>query len=980
MFRRVMCCVIAVWLSLTSVAWAEDSYFRVRWNELKITDGELPVYKPANDNWPLRQQIMRVTPFVVLDAPGEAYLQRGDLWSNVLDVNDSEAKPVFLAVRSSVKQDVTGRFFMPKPDGQGLVVLKFQIAANSATKEAARLFQVAKIEHFERLLNAGRPGAAWFRYQAQTARKTLGALSKDEEEMLRSVTRFGEWQQRSTDDLDRSYELFSGGRAVSENLQLDRDLLFPRNNTVVGKLVPLESITGITVKEIDWQPLIKEQKPKLDVLANVIPADQHVLFFPTFAAAMNVADEAKLQGTSILRHTELSAQDTHLVQRYERQLGLSLSTLGRVVGPKFVASVAITGSDPYLASGTDVAVLFETPQPTVFAGLLLTKIRLDVVANTEAKPVEGIVDGIKYVGLRSLDRTICSYIAELDQVVVVTNSLAQLKQLAAVRASKAAAIASLPEFVFFRQRYLIGDAAESALLFISDATIRRWCGPRWRIASSRRVRDAAVLLQIQAANLDAIVTGKELKPGAVTSDLPTSQQNLDVQLTTNGVMSPSLGRFDFLTPISELTFDSVTVSERDAYQRWRDGYQRNWSGAFDPIALRIGSDDKSLSADLSIMPLILNSEYQTFLQIVAGAKLKANSGDPHDTLAHVVVAINPKSPLIQQANQFLAGMLAGSLGGRLGADKPLDPLGWLGESIAIYADHDEFWTDLNKLAPADRLRKLREDGYRVPSALRIEVRQPLKLALFLTAVRSFIQQSGPGLTRWDTLNHLDQPYVKVSSARRGTQGLEEFDNVRLYYSTIGDGLVLTPNENVMKRAIERELVRNPIKPDDEKPADAKAATSTEPTAKRPSIEVAKPTDTASGWLGESLALQFDREFSNFLGSWGELDPRETAQANSWNNLSILNEWKRRFPDRDPVEVHRQAWGVELICPGGGKYFWNDEWQTMESTIFGFPGSPKIPPPSPAPLFPFAKANFGITFELGGLRSRIHLQRDQPAAK
>ena len=978
MIRRFVLFVVVAWLSTKSNLMAEDSFFRVRWNELKIVDGEFPTYKNANDDWPLRQQLMRVLPFVVLDEAGEAYLQRGDLWSNVLDPKDPEAKPVFVAIRSSAKKDVTGRLFMPKPDGNGLLALKFQIAASSAKRDAARTFQMAKIEHFERLLASNSPGAAWFRYQSKVAQNALDKTTKEEGELLAQITRTNEW--RRSDDLDRSYELFSGGRAISENLQLDREMLFPRTNTEDGKLVPLDSITGITVKEMDWQALIKEAKPQLDILANVIPAHQHVLFFPTFAAAMKVADEAKLQGTSILRHTELAAQDTHLVQRYERQLGLSLSSLGRVIGPQLVGSVAITGGDPYFASGTDVAVLFETPQPAVFASLLLAKIRIDVATNSEAKPVEGIVDGIKYVGVRSLDRTICSYLAEIDQAVVVTNSLSQLKQLAAVRTGKAAAIASLPEFVFFRQRYQIGDAAESALLFISDATIRRWCGPRWRIASSRRVRDAAVLLQLQAANLDAIVTGKELKPGVVTSELPTSQQNLDVQLTSNGVMSPSLGRFDFLTPISELTFDSVTVSEREAYQRWRDGYQRNWSGAFDPIALRIGSDEKSLSADLSIMPLILNTEYQLFLQIVAGAKLKPNSGDPHDAISHVVVAINPKSPLIQQANQFLAGMLAGSLGGRLGADKPLDPLGWLGESIAIYADRDEFWSELNKLTQVDRLRKLRENGYRIPAAVRIEVRQPLKLALFLTAVRSFIQQSGPGLTRWDTMNHLEHPYVKVSAARRGAQGLDEFDNVRLYYSTIGDGLVLTPNENVIKRAIERELASNPIKPDDEKPADTKSATPQDSPAKKTPSEVAKSEGLANGWLGESMALQFDRELSNFLWSFGDVDLRQMAQTNSWNNLPILNEWKRRFPDRDPIEVHRRAWGVELICPGGGKYVWSDEWQTMESTVFGSPGSPKMPAPSPAPLLPFAKANFGITFELGGLRSRIHLERDQPVAK
>jgi hypothetical protein len=43
----------------------------------------------------------------------------------------------------------------------------------------------------------------------------------------------------------------------------------------------------------------------------------------------------------------------------------------------------------------------------------------------------------------------------------------------------------LPEYKFFRSRSERGED-ETAFLLLSDATIRRWTGPRWRIASSRR--------------------------------------------------------------------------------------------------------------------------------------------------------------------------------------------------------------------------------------------------------------------------------------------------------------------------------------------------------------------------------------------------------------------------------------------------------------------------------------------------------------
>ena len=51
--------------------------------------------------------------------------------------------------------------------------------------------------------------------------------------------------------------------------------------------------------------------------------------------------------------------------------------------------------------------------------------------------------------------------------------------------------------------------------------------------------------------------------------------------------------------------EEVTKTEADAYQAWRDGYQRNWNWAFDPIGLRISLGKQKLGADLTIMPLIL---------------------------------------------------------------------------------------------------------------------------------------------------------------------------------------------------------------------------------------------------------------------------------------------------------------------------------------------------------------------------------------
>ena len=116
------------------------------------------------------------------------------------------------------------------------------------------------------------------------------------------------------------------------------------------------------------------------------------------------------------------AEDAGVVERYQRQLGLPLSTLARLLGPSLVKSVALTGSDPSFPLGTDVAVLLETPQPAMLGNLLLGRIAMAAGDVKDAKAVGGTIDGLAYQGFVSPDRSLSSYVAQLDGAVVVTNS------------------------------------------------------------------------------------------------------------------------------------------------------------------------------------------------------------------------------------------------------------------------------------------------------------------------------------------------------------------------------------------------------------------------------------------------------------------------------------------------------------------------------------------------------------------------------
>jgi hypothetical protein len=918
-----------IFLALScSVALAEDAYYHVPLSSLTITEGSLPPrFEWKGRGWEMADALR---PYAVLDAEGEAFVSGPALqpWGPPGPAFQS----TFLGMRAPNGASLTGRLFVPKPDLSGMVALKFKVDAAAEQGDRKQGFLQAKEDFYRRLHERNIPGGAWFRHQeAEAAKARGGTPSPGTANPPFNPRRRPAWD----DGYDSTYDLFSGGRALSENLQLDRVLAPAATNSA---LVALTNLTGITVREMDWKALLQNRKPVLDALAAHIPFDQHALFFASFEAMSRWIDEADQDGTPVLQMYEPRAEDANSRGRYQKQLCLELNELSRLIGPKVIASVAFTGSDPYLRTGSDVAALYETDSPGVLMTLVQARQAVAQQANPAVKSVKGEVDGVAYSGVVTEDRSISSYVAALEHVVLVSNSRAQLERLIRVANGNIPSLASQDEYLCFRQKYPTSEPGETGFLVLSDATIRRWCGPRWRIANSRRTRAVAVLAELQAAHLDELAAGK-VKPGCIATNLPEVG---DVLLSSRGVFSPTYGTLEFLTPILEVPMTQVTQPEADAYRRWRDGYQQNWSGFFDPIAIRFSMQPQRLSAEVCVMPLIAGSQYREFINISIGAHIATDAGDPHpEALGHLALAINSQSQPVRESGNFLGGF---------SPSLKANPLGWLGQCLAIYADQDPFWAELTK---ADKSADFLEKNYpRLPLALWLQVKNPLGVTAFLTSVRAYVEQSAPRMTSWENLDYNGQAYVKIT-APEPTEAEGAVKNLCIYYAVTPNSLVVTLSEAVLKRALDRQRTRLADK--------GNTATNS----------VAVPTNA---WLGSNLCLRVDQSFVPALESLFRDEFRPAQQRLAWSNLPILNEWKRLYPALDPVKLHEQFWHTTLVCPGGGRYVWNDQWHTMESTIYGHPAQPKPGPEKLLPIANVTNANLGLTFENQGLSAKVVLER------
>lgn len=91
------------------------------------------------------------------------------------------------------------------------------------------------------------------------------------------------------------------------------------------------------------------------------------------------------------------------------------------------------------------------------------------------------------------------------------------------------------------------------------------------------------------------------------------------------------------------------------------------------------------------------------------------------------------------------------------------------------------------------------------------MKDSLKLTLFLGAVRSFIEQSSPGLTQWETLNYEGIPYVRVKQAEFGlTAGARRsiLKDWALYYSATPEAVTVSLREDVLHRLLARLKLRS----------------------------------------------------------------------------------------------------------------------------------------------------------------------------
>lgn len=679
--------------------------------------------------------------------------------------------------------------------------------------------------------------------------------------------------------------------------------------------VAIADLPGITLPTVTWGDLPPIDST-VDPSASIIPEDQHAVFAADLTTLLETVDSLDHVSTPVQSLMEEAATDARIADRYRHQLTLDSSDLTKVLGPTVIERVAITGHDPFLRSGTDLAVIF-TPKQRLLLLAALTARHASAIAKDHAIRVQGEIDHIPWTGVVTADRSVCSYVAEIANQVVVTNSLDGLRSLVVTSSRGRANLASTPDYRFFRSRYPLKEGGVLAVL--SDATIRRWSSAAWRIADVRRQQANRRLIDLALEHAPWVVEQRGARPAPI-EDPQVGKVDFDLGAPRSSLVNT----VRFLTPLVEMLPTEATGDEANAYRSWLGNYQANWTRSFDPIAVQVQADASSITMDVTVRPLTRRSQLQELINFTKAGAIVPGSGDPHNgSLIHLGLAVDLRSALARDMGQNL---------GRFGTQLGLDPLRWIGGWATVSLELDEDWLEATRVA---RSGSQRWRG--LPVLVHIPSKDPLALAGFMAGLHSMADQSAPGLVTWETRTDRNHPYVAILPAQGGGA------LPAIFYATTHDALILSANERVLQEA----LVRH----------DGPAST--------------------TPWHGDHVGLRLaaPHRLLSLYRSMQDLgdDPLQRAQRRSWSNLALLSSLAAQFPTTDPTMAWERLQGSSPSCPGGGAYV-KDATGFWESSRYGSPWHPRGVDDFPEGLVNIGEIQAGATFEEDGLRARLIVQR------
>jgi hypothetical protein len=571
--------------------------------------------------------------------------------------------------------------------------------------------------------------------------------------------------------------------------------------------------------------MMGDRKPDAEPLARLVPHDNFYIHFKSIRKFIEMGELFDQWGTSLLRAYEIHSRDYQLKQRYERQLCLRSTVLGKTLGPLVIRGLAVTGSDGYVREGTDVTIIFHVVNRPLFLGAVNSFLReaqkewgeqlREAREEYHKVAIESYVTPLREVSLHR---------ATIGDFVIYSNSPAAVRRVIDTQQGRLKALSDSLDFQYMRTVFRKDDPEEDGFAFLSDPFIRQLVGPASKIKEKRRLE---ALTSLYMTTNDALFTAWE------TGKLPESHREVYVSIilkpeeiyTPDGkgvtwdagrkmAISDVYGTLHFATPLVELPIDLITETERRDYQQFRDQYLGLWRRYFDPVGVRLSLTDRQVRLETYILPLIQTSQYNELRRRTGDGTIPLDvKGFSPKTIVQIMSHVSPNAPERGSLLDLLRAFDA------LGKARGLD---WLGDWFMIRFDDSEVYGKLGRLMLQRELdpqvsnwAEEVEAVFQVSVTVGVGIKNSLVFAGVLTGLRGAVNNAAPDAVTWERLepDYKGIGIVRVQAKPRGMidQQLNRDRNgtflPALYYAVIDGGWYISPREDCIKEVIDRALAR-----------------------------------------------------------------------------------------------------------------------------------------------------------------------------
>jgi hypothetical protein len=617
------------------------------------------------------------------------------------------------------------------------------------------------------------------------------------------------------------YEMTTGAAALAESLAQRR--LLRQTGKEQERTVPIASLQGIDIAEHPWEKMMAGKQPATEPLARFIPHDQYYVSFKTFRAFLDTSDLFDHWGTAITQAYEVKSREYRLKERYEKQLCLHSTLLGRTLGPAVIRSMAFTGSDLYFREGTDLAILFEVVNDQIFRTAVepfLAEARKEFGPQLKEAQTEYL--GIKIESFVTPQREVSLHRATVGKVVVYANSAVGLRRIIDAQQKKTKCLADSLDFQYMRTVFRADEANEDGFAFFSDAFIRQLVGPASKIKERRRLDAYTSLQMLHHAALYAA-----WENGSIPTDLAGLMNA--AKLTGKDLLMPegppadwhgdrkqaysaTYNTLHFLTPLCELPIEKVTETEQREYEQFRQQYLGLWRQYFDPVGMRLAQRNGRLTLDTYILPLIQSTAYEEMRRLTGGGVTTLDLRSiPSTTILQFMTHLSPQ----MEIRQTLSNMLSSFLGKSAAVD-------WLGSWFFVRLEDSPEFAKLAQLIQKQYLSESETEPdlaaamayqkslFQLPLTLGVEIKNPLVFAGILTTLRTAALNALPGNISWEPVEpkYKDVAIVRVkANVGRMMGGGQEDLEPSLYYVLVDGGFYISLQEDCIKRVIDQAIAK-----------------------------------------------------------------------------------------------------------------------------------------------------------------------------